>query len=77
MVLLRPLKVHHFAQLAVFGVSRGLAARLNVGLSNTKAKSLQNCSDDATIEPWRQKTEEEVPRHGLNPVLGHKQREKP
>jgi hypothetical protein len=77
MVLLRPLKVHHFAQLAVFGVSRGLAACLNVRLSNTKVKSLKHCSDDAIIEPLRQKTEEEVPRHSLNPVLGHKQREKP
>jgi hypothetical protein len=48
-----------------------------VRLSNTKVKSLQKCSDDAMIEPWRQKTEEELPRHGLNPVLGHKQGEKP
>lgn len=48
-----------------------------VRLSHTKVNSLQKCSDDAMIEPWGQKTEEELPRHGLNPVLGHKHEEKP
>ncbi len=48
-----------------------------VRFANTKVNSLQKCFDDAMIEPWRQKTEEELPRHGLNPVLGDKQGEKP